>query len=170
MDDTFSGGRAPARGLPVVITPLAAAGAAPMTLDELTITLSDKDGDLSVDTLKKALENSLDMLPQLEASVVASGVEVRWEVVRVRMRSPLKVTLSPRGVQGRSSAETVGRQLVKSAYRYVDRIENGETVPHPFIDGANEATRKLVKSAISEGAAVAFEAANTKVTLTGRGR
>lgn len=128
-----------------------------MSLDELTITLSDKDGRLSVDTLKKALENALEMLRQIEANIVSSGVEVRWEVVRARMRSPLALTLSPRVSRNGRSSKTVGRQLVKSALQSVSALERGKVPPRYFTDEAMEATRKLVNVAKSDSAVVSFE-------------
>lgn len=47
-----------------------------MALDELTITLSDPDGRVSVETLTEALENALDMLRSVASDIVQTGVRV----------------------------------------------------------------------------------------------
>lgn len=144
-----------------------------MSLDEITITLSDKDGRLSVDTLIKALENALEMLRGVEATIIASGLDVRWEVVRVRMQSPLRMTFAPdvRRVRdgqrkGRPN-KTIGKQLVRTASQGLAGIEAGTSLPRGFTDSAIDATRKLLKTAANEGAVVAFEspfAHKTKLT------
>jgi hypothetical protein len=148
-----------------------------MSLDELTITLSDKDGRLSVETLKKALENALEMLRQIEAQVVASGVEVRWEIVRATMRSPFRLTVAPRVTRSKSadgksigtgrSNQVIARRIVKSALQGVTAIERGKPAPSYFTDAAMEATRKLVNVAKSDSALVSFESKSVpKIQLT----
>jgi len=143
-----------------------------MSLDELTITLSDKDGRLSVDTLIKALENALEMLRGIESNIIATGVDVRWEVVRVQMRSPLKMTLSPivRRNQGRGRPnKTIGKRLVKVALDGISNIEHGNAPPRYFSDASIDATRRLVKSVAKEGAILSFESQSMhKFSLTER--
>ena len=66
-----------------------------MSLDEITFTLSDPDGRLSIDTLKGTIEKAMNMLRSMEADFVAAGQSVRWEVVRVQRQSPFKMTVAP---------------------------------------------------------------------------
>ena len=128
-----------------------------MALNELTITLSDKQGRVSIETLTTALENALSMLRSIESEIVASGVTVRWEISRVSMRSPLKMTFAPRvrSAKGRVS-RTVGNRIVNSVLQGMERIETGKSVPKAFTEDALEATKKMVRSAAKEGASVAF--------------
>ena len=138
-----------------------------MSLDELTITLSDKDGRVSAETLRTALENALNMLRGIEASIVSSGVEVRWDVIRVRMRSPLQMTFSPKvKVKGRERP-TIGRKIVRACLRSVEEIERGASVAHDFSDEVLDATRKLVKNASSDGTSITFASnGENKIKLT----
>ena len=136
-----------------------------MPLDELTITLADSDGRVSVETLTKALENALDMLRGVESGFVSSSVTVRWEVVRAKMQSPLCLTIAPRGM-GKTGKAT-GRKIVKACLQGMKEIERTASLPPFFNEDTLEATRKLVKNATSEGALLTFGSnGKEKVTLT----
>lgn len=141
-----------------------------MSLEEMTITLSDKDGRISVDTLRRALENMLEILKSVESAVVSSDFEVRWDVIRVRMRSPLRMTFAPHvAKRGRTkSNRPAERRLVRAAMIGLDRAQGGKSVPREFNDDAIDATLKLVKTASNEGASVAFESPiyKQKIVLT----
>jgi hypothetical protein len=128
-----------------------------MAFDELTITLSDKQGRVSIETLTKALENALSMLRSIESEIVASGVTVRWEISRVSMRSPLRMTFAPRvrSAKGRVS-RTVGNRIVKSVLQGIEGIESGKSVPKVFTEDALEAAKKMVRSVARDGVSVAF--------------
>jgi hypothetical protein len=128
-----------------------------MALNQLTITLSDKQGRVSIETLTTALENALSMLRSIESEIVASGVTVRWEISRVSMRSPLRMTFEPRvkSPKGRVS-RSIGNRIVKSVMQGIEGIETGKSVPRVFTEDALEAARKMFKSAAKEGASVAF--------------
>jgi hypothetical protein len=136
-----------------------------MTLDELTITLSGDGGRLSVETLKDALDNALDMLRGLESEFVSAGVDVRWEVIRATMKSPFKITFMPR-VPGKSGGAT-GRKIVKACLQGIDTIEHSPTPPKHFTDEVLEAARKLVKTAKKDGASVVISSnGKNQVALT----
>jgi hypothetical protein len=136
-----------------------------MPLDELTITLSDKEGRVSVETLTNALENALNMLRSMEFEMVSAGIEVRWEVVRVRMRSPLRLTFAPR-IAGRRG-KSLGRKIVKACLRGVEEIEKQATLPPHFNDDALSAARKLAKTSDDERTSLTISSnGSQKVTLT----
>jgi hypothetical protein len=136
-----------------------------MPLDELTITLSEKDGRLGVQTLVDALENALAMLKGLESDIVASGIKVRWEVVRISMKSPLRFTIAPR-IKGRAG-RTSGRKIVKACLQGMREIEKTPEPPIYFNDDSLEAAKKLVKAAGSDGASLTISSnGQDKITLT----
>lgn len=115
-----------------------------MSFDEITITLSDPDGNISVESLTKQLEDALDMLRSVSADVVASGVKVRWEVVRVRMRSPLKLTVSPR-ITGSRSVKRLQKQVVSACLNGVKEIEKGAIMPQHFTEETLDAAKRIAK-------------------------
>lgn len=145
-----------------------------MRLDELTITLSEKDGRVGVEALRVALESALDMLRSVEADFVGSDAEVRWEVVRVRMGSPLRLTFSPR-VTGRAGAKNIperssrslGRKIVRACLQGVRGIESAPTMPAHFNEEALDAARKLAKVSENQGPSLTLSSnASGTVTLT----
>lgn len=142
-----------------------------MPLNELTITLSDEEGRVSADALKVALDSALDMLRSVEANFVGSNAMVRWEIVRVRMRSPLRVTFSPR-VIGRPGAKNVtarssrsiGTKIVHACLQGVKGIEKSPTMPEYFNEETLDAAKKLAKV---QGASLAFSSnGSDKTTLS----
>jgi len=135
-----------------------------MPSHELTITLSSA-GRLSVEALTQTLENALEMLKNLEPEFVAADIPIRWEVVRVSMRSPLRLTLAPR-IEGRR-AKTIARQLVKTCLRGVQRIEKGASPPKHFNEEALESTLKIFEITRKEGAAITLSSDHQdEITLT----
>jgi hypothetical protein len=140
-----------------------------MNLDELTITLSDKKGRIRVETLTKALENALEMLRGIEASIVASGVDVQWDVVRVQMRSPLKMTLSPRVRVRGKSRPALGRKMVMACIQGVGKIEKSAILPQYFTTEVLDAARRLVKTVSSDGGEVMFASnGSNRTKVTGK--
>lgn len=137
-----------------------------MTLDEFTIILGGQDGRVSAEALKMQLQNALEMLRNLESEFVASGTVVLWEIVRVQMRSPLKVTLSPK-IQGRSG-RSMGRKIVKAAIDGIDRIEQEATAPPHFNENALKAAKAMAHSAEKEGIKLTLQSSDGKkqVSLT----
>jgi len=120
-----------------------------MPLDELTITLGDPEGRVSVRALTAALENALDMLRSIEGNFVASGVEVRWDVIRVKMKSPLQMTFAPTVTAPSISArsrQSIGKKIVKACFDGIAQIERSPIKPNHFDDDALSAARQLVKS------------------------
>jgi hypothetical protein len=138
-----------------------------MPNDEITITLSDKKGRLSAETLRLALEHALRMLHAIETDFVARDADVRWDIIRVRMQSPLTMTFSPQvRVKGRARP-AIGRKIVKTAWQGMEKIERGATPPHAFGEDALDAAKKLVKSAAADGTSVAISANGSgKIKLT----
>jgi hypothetical protein len=124
-----------------------------MTLDEITFTIGDPSGRVSLKALTAALENALDMIRIVEARIISSGVEVNWEVVRVKMRSPLTMSFSPR-VTAKPMAprlttrkgQSIGKQIVKACINGIEQIERNPIMPEHFDDEALAAARQLVKS------------------------
>lgn len=78
--------------------------------DELTITLSGEDGAVGVQVLIDALENTVEMLRQVQ-SQMAEPDAFRWEVVRASMQSPLAITIRPR--PKRPELQVSGRDVLK---------------------------------------------------------
>jgi hypothetical protein len=135
--------------------------------NKFTITLSDKDGRLSADTLKTALDSALQMLRAIEARVFARDVEVRWDVVRVKMRSPLTMTFAPRVKVRGKPRPAYGNRIVKACIQGVKKIEKGSLPPATFSEEALDAAKKLVKSVTADGTTVAFASdGRKKVRLT----
>jgi hypothetical protein len=120
-----------------------------MNLDQLTITLSDPSGRVSLKALTAALENALDMIRSVQSRMVSSGVEVNWEVVRVRMRSPLTMSFAPRVTAPKLTARkgnAIGKKLVKACVDGIEQIERTPEMPDHFDDESLAAARQLVKS------------------------
>src|SRR5262245_20395614 len=133
-----------------------------MALNELTITLSDPDGRVSIDTLKDGLEKALAMIRSIESGFTTGTI--RWEVIRVRMRSPLRLTIAP--YINRRAVKGVGRKIVQAVVIGVGVIEQKPVAPKHFNEEALRATKELVSIAKKEGATVTLEAGKKKVTLT----
>jgi len=135
-----------------------------MPLNELTITLAGP-GRLGVETLTKTLENALNMLRSLETEIVASGTLVRWEVVRIRMRSPCEVTVAP-NIAGKAS-KTIGRRIVKTYLQGVQAIERSAIQPEHFNDEVIDAARDMFKVANKDGTVLKFSSNNkNEVVIT----
>lgn len=133
-----------------------------MPLDEITITLGGQDR-LTVDVLKTQLENALDVLRNVESDFTTADTVVRWEIVRVRMRSPLKVTFAP-NVLGKRG-KTIGRKIVKACLDGMNEIEQTASAPPHFNDFALKAAKEMVSVAQKEGHKVTF-ASNGKMQVT----
>ena len=135
-----------------------------MSFDELTISLSGSDGRLSVETLAKSLDDALDMLQNVSSDMVASGAQVQWDIVRVQMRSPLRLTLTPRVTGGRFGGRTLKRKIVGTCLKGIKGIEETAILPPHFNESALEATKRLVRR---EGTLFTFSSnGKNKVTLT----
>jgi hypothetical protein len=135
-----------------------------MPANELTITLA-RAGRVSVETLAQTLENALEMLRNLEREFVASDILVRWEVVRVSMRSPLRVTVAP-SIEG-SVTKTIARRLIKTCLKGVKGIERAATPPEHFNEEALDAALKLFEVTRKDGATLTFSSDHLdEITLT----
>lgn len=146
-----------------------------MPLDELTISVIEEDGKVSVETLKDALEGAMEMLRSMEKEFTTTETVVRWEITRVEMRSPLKLTFAPRvrSIQGKVArkAKTIGRNIVKSFLKGIDAMETGQTeskgVPQHFNEETLRAAQRLTTIAKKEGAKVTLGSnKGNQITLT----
>lgn len=141
-----------------------------MIPNELTLVLSDKDGQVNLDLLIETLENALALLRGFTSEVIASGLDIRWQVVRVKMNSPLRMTLAPlvRRNEGKGRPnKTIGRKIVKAALDSMDKLERGAPLPSSFSPESVDAARRLLRATSSEGAALSFESPLAhKVRLT----
>jgi hypothetical protein len=137
-----------------------------MPSHELTITLAPP-GRLGVETLTKTLGNALAMLRTLEREFVEFGTEVRWEVVKLQMRSPLRLTVSP-SIDGKP-AKAVGGRIVKAALVGVKNIEKSATHPKHFDEDTLEATRDLFRVVRKDGSVLKLSLDHkNEVTVTDR--
>lgn len=135
-----------------------------MPTNELTITLA-RTGRLSVEALTQTLENALEMLRNLETEFVASGTAVRWEVVRVSMRSPLRVTVAPHSES--KGFSSIARRMVKTSLKGFERIERAAALPEHFNEEALDAARKMFDVTRKEGAAITLSSDHeNQITLT----
>lgn len=138
-----------------------------MPLNQLTITLA-RDGHVSAETLRDTLEQALVMLRGLEEDFVNSNTSIRWEIVRVRMRSPLQMTIAP-VVQGGEKPHAVGRQIISSCLKGVEGIEHEAVLPAHFNEDSLRATQRMVTIAQNDGASVTFSNnGKNKVPVTQR--
>jgi hypothetical protein len=119
-----------------------------MPSHELTITLTPP-GRISVESLTKTLENALAMLRSIQKDFIEYGTDVRWEVVKLQMHSPLRMTVAP-SISGKP-AKTIGRRIVKACLTGVMNIEKSPTHPKHFDEDALEATRDLLKVVKKDG-------------------
>ena len=105
------------------------------------------------------------MLRNLEADFVTVGTAVRWEVTRVRMRSPLTMTVAPRisAKGGRATA----RKIIRACDQGIERIQNTASVPAHFNEEALNAARQLVSTIRKEGSVLTLGSdKKNRVTLT----
>jgi hypothetical protein len=61
----------------------------------LTITLGERSGRVTADTLIEALENTLTILRSLDQETSATARPLEWQIIRASMASPLTITLAP---------------------------------------------------------------------------
>lgn len=131
----------------------------------LTLTFGDKKKNLSVEALRNALENALVMLQSLESDFVSADTLVRWEVVKVRMQSPLSITFSP-SVNAKGGRVTE-RKMVKAAAYDLRAIERNGVAPKHFNEEGLLAVQKLVAVAKKEDTPIAFAIDNEeRLSLT----
>lgn len=117
----------------------------PMAAKQLTIELGDKGGKLTVRALIQTLEKALAALRDIDGD--DSG---QWEIVRVSMKSPLKMTV--RSIMGNSGVPVKIRDL--------GRLEKIAKFPRNF-GGSELAVAKELASIIPN------EIAYLKLTYTG---
>lgn len=113
---------------------------------ELTLSLHNPEGYLSVEILTKTLKDVLDMLRSVSSEVVSSNVDVRWEVIRVGMRSPLRMTLAPRIHDGKPAlVQRIRKKVVNACMNGIRQIEIENTLPPHFNEESLESLRSMAK-------------------------
>ena len=120
---------------------------------EFTITLSGDDGFVSVDVLIEALENTLAVLRGLGSEFPGSD-QIRWEIVRASMQSPLTLTLAPKAPERRS--RKLGQRIADAAYRGFREIAERPSLPPYFNEEALTAAKRLVAGARAEKTELSF--------------
>jgi hypothetical protein len=116
---------------------------------EVTIQLGGKQ-PLTVDSLAVALDNTLQMLRNIEAHFVGDGDPLRWEIVRAGMASPLSITLVARAPRGQAKQRT-GDKVVKAWVGGLRAIEEGAHLPEHFDEETLEAAKRLASVATEDG-------------------
>lgn len=135
-----------------------------MALDELTLTLSSPDGRVAVESLASTLDDALELLRSVSADVVASGVNVRWEVTRTRTRHPLQIMVAPY-VSGARASVAVRRQLIRACMAGVKQIEETAEAPAHFNASALDAAKRLAARPADSRVSVSWNGKES-VTLT----
>lgn len=133
----------------------------------LTLTFGDERRNLSVDALRAALENALDMLQNYQSDFITASTVVRWEIAKVRMQSPLAITFEPKieGAQGKQRA----RRIVTACEKDLRVIEINGSLPKHFNEDALIAMQKLLAVAKKEEAPLSVgKDKRTRFALTER--
>lgn len=141
----------------------------PPNPDELTIILADKDGRVSLELLQESLENALKMLKSVQEEMLSSDMQVRWDVVRVKMQSPLELTLRPEVIEPgtRKKNRKLREKLVVTTLKGVTGIEKGTALPEFFGDRAVNGFRQMLKAVKKEGGQLSFESTReSRIALT----
>jgi hypothetical protein len=135
-----------------------------------TIKLGEGEKRVSLETLKEALANALEMLRSVSDELAPQGVQVRWEVVAASLRSPLTLTFEPSLRNGKvKQGKRISHKIVSTCVRGVRNLEQGTPPPPYFTEDAILATQKLVKVAQQDGGKVTLAAGRAeKVTPTDR--
>lgn len=140
-----------------------------MTPSEITITISDRAGRVSAETLIRTLEQTLRLLKAIQAESLDAGIVVTWNLVRATMRSPLKMTFSPTASKRGVKSKGAERKLVRNVLEGVRRLEKGKPPPSTFQGDALDATKSILKQTRMDDTRVTFRAPNRPpVTLTKR--
>jgi len=131
----------------------------------LTIKFGDKNTYMSVATVAQALESALEMLRSLEEDFAPRGSEVRWEIVRASMQSPLTLTFRP-SVRGKP-AKGIGNRIAKACVSGIEEMEKEPTLPKHFKEETLDAVQKLIKTVNDDGGKVTLSSNGKKVSPGG---
>jgi hypothetical protein len=136
-----------------------------MASKKITIALGDADGHVSIEALSDALEKTLRMLRGIEEGFTSAGTVVRWEVVRVKMQSPLEMTIEPRFSS--PVPKTTGERIVAATVKGLASIEKRAVAPRNFNVESLKALKDLVSVAEKEQAPLSIRnGKGRKVVLT----
>jgi hypothetical protein len=140
----------------------------PMPQGEFTIKLGEQGKGVSVETLTQVLEDALKMLRNVSGEFVTTDTQVRWEVVRARMESPLTLTIAARVLgQAARTARAVGNKIVRATLAGVEKIESGAVRPTHFNEDALLAAKEMYLVAAKDGAQVTFATdGKRRITIT----
>jgi len=118
----------------------------------LTITFGDERRKLTVNTVRVALQNALEMLQSYESDFVSGDTHVRWEIARISMQSPLTITFEPKilGTKGKS----IARRMMTALDKDIRTIEKKTGTPKHFHEDGLVATQKLMALAKKEEAPI----------------
>ncbi len=109
---------------------------------------------VTVDILIKTLEETLIILHSLAQRL--SSEELEWEIVRIRMKSPLSITLAPRENGARKIRQT-GARVVKAYFDGMRTIQKKPQVPTYFDEPALSAAKEIAELS-AKGTRIRFEA------------
>jgi hypothetical protein len=117
-----------------------------MPAEGFTLRFGEGEQNVSMDVLKEALGNALEMLRNVGQDFTPTGAVIHWEVVAASLRSPLSMTFAPR-VQGNGVLAVVGRQTATACVHGLRQLEKRPSLPDHFNEDALLAAQKLVKGA-----------------------
>jgi hypothetical protein len=133
-----------------------------MPAEGFTLKLGEGEQRVSIDALKEALENALDLLHNVGQEFAPAGAVVRWEVVAASLRSPLSMTFAPRSQGNGKLSRAVGKRIVAACVHGLDLLEKKPVLPPHFNEEALLAVQRLVKVAQKEGAKMTVASDGTK--------
>lgn len=120
-----------------------------MAWETITFTLGEGEGPVSAERLIRALENVISALRSIGSVLGDSGEQIEWQITEASMRSPLRMTLSPRGSRGRVAQTS--RRIVREFYTGVGQIERKAVRPTNFDDETLEYIKALAPDPRAEG-------------------
>lgn len=123
---------------------------------EITIRLSGQDGYVGVALLIETLENTLKLLRDLERAATAGGEEIRWEVIRASMQSPLELTIAPK--KSRAAVMRSAERVVKQYTGGFRLLSREPTAPPEFDEATLRAVEKMVEGIGKENAKLSISA------------
>jgi nucleotide-binding universal stress UspA family protein len=136
-----------------------------MPAEGFTLKLGEGEQRVSIDALKEALENALDLLRNVGQEFAPAGTVVRWEVVAASLRSPLSMTFAPRSQGTGKLSRAVGKRIVAACVHGLGQLEKKPVLPPHFNEEALLAVQRLVKVALKENAKITV-ASNGTVGVT----
>ena len=113
-----------------------------MPPSQFTIEVAHQDKPLTVSLLMEALEETLKILQGIQEQMTAEGSAMEWEIVKISMHSPLKITLAPQSENGQ---KRLGAKVIGAYFDGLHSLEMRADIPAYFDEDSLEATRKLAR-------------------------